>query len=284
MRRLLLIIAWFILEVNTSFSQHTGEQHWLDSMLTVMSPQQKIGQMFIIRSFSNDQENHVQSVVNTIQKFQVGGVCYFKGTSNHLQKRIQQYRQASTIPLINSMDAEWGGGMRLTDIRKYPKQFCLGSLTDNRKIYYLAKAMGQQLRQLGIHMNFAPVVDINNNLQNPVINERSFGSDRVLVTKKSFAFLQGLQDGGVLACLKHFPGHGDTDIDSHSDLPELSFSRKRLDSMELFPTKHCCPIIQQPLWWAISTYLSSTPSQICRQPCPIPLHITFSEIHLITVV
>lgn len=241
MRRLLLIIAWFILEVNTSFTQHTGEQHWLDSMLTVMSPQQKIGQMFIIRSFSNDQENHVQSVVNTIQKFQVGGVCYFKGTSNHLQKRIQQYRQASTIPLINSMDAEWGGGMRLTDIRKYPKQFCLGSLTDNRKIYYLAKAMGQQLRQLGIHMNFAPVVDINNNLQNPVINERSFGSDRVLVTKKSFAFLQGLQDGGVLACLKHFPGHGDTDVDSHSDLPELSFSRKRLDSMELFPYQALLP-------------------------------------------
>lgn len=234
MKRKLFMLLWS-LACLTLQAQITNDSIWLDSMLRTMTPQEKIGQLFIIRAYANDQENHIQSVLQQIRDHQVGGICYFKGTSKLLQERMRQYSEVSKIPLLNSMDAEWGAGMRLTDVSKYPKHLCLGALTNNRLIYHMAKTMAMQLRELGIHMNFAPVADVNNNLQNPVINERSFGSDRLRVTTKSFAFLQGLQDGGVLACLKHFPGHGDTDVDSHNELPELPFDRNRLDSIELFP-------------------------------------------------
>ncbi|MBK9108578.1 MAG: serine hydrolase [Saprospiraceae bacterium] len=204
-------------------------------MVNSMSLDEKIGQLFIVRSFSNENEIQKAEVINTIVNYGVGGVCLFKGTVPSLIQRLDTYQLVSKWPLMMSMDAEWGLGMRMTDIHKFPKQFCLGALTENSLIYHMAYEMGRQMKTLGIHMNFAPVADINNNLLNPVINERSFGSNRIRVSAKSFAYMQGLQDAGVMACLKHFPGHGDTEVDSHKDLPVLPFSKTRLDSIELFP-------------------------------------------------
>lgn len=206
-----------------------------DTLLKKMTLEEKIGQLFIIRSFSNENEEQTRDVIHTIKTFGVGGVCFFKGTLAGMTQKIDTYQTVSKWPLLMSMDGEWGLGMRLTDVSRFPKQMCLGALTDNKPIYRMAYEMASQMKLVGLHMNFAPVADINNNLLNPVINERSFGSDRRMVTAKVFAYMQGLQDGGILACLKHFPGHGDTEVDSHKDLPVLPFSKSRLDSLELFP-------------------------------------------------
>ncbi len=229
--RLLLFVLISQLHVHAQ----TAEQRWIDSMLSTMSLDEKFGQLFIIRSYANGADSQAEVVINQIRDYHVGGVCFFKGTVPHLVHRIQQYQNAASIPLMMSMDAEWGAGMRLTDVVKFPKQITLGALRDNRQIYEMGRLVAAQLKNLGIHMNFAPVVDINNNLNNPVINERSFGSNHLMVTVKAFAYMQGMQDGGILACLKHFPGHGDTDVDSHMDVPEIPYSRSRLDSLELFP-------------------------------------------------
>lgn len=218
-----------------SHSQNYSASRWADSVLATMSLDEKLGQLFVIRSFSTQNEQQIQDVSALIQDYHIGGICFFKGTSGSLYELIQKYQKLSKIPVMVSMDAEWGLGMRITDAFSFPKQMSLGALKENRLIYDLGKEMAIQMKLFGIHMNYAPVLDINNNLNNPVINERSFGSNRQKVLLKSIAFLQGLQDHGVLACVKHFPGHGDTDLDSHKDLPVLNFSRKRLDSLELYP-------------------------------------------------
>lgn len=235
--RIFVCFLYVLLFPYQNFCQGSQVLQEPDSILNKMSLEEKIGQLFIIRSFANDNEEHTAEVIKTIQTYGIGGVCFFKGSIPSLIQKIDTYQISSKWPLMMSMDAEWGLGMRLTDVRKFPKQLCLGALADNRPIYQMAREMARQMKQLGIHMNFAPVVDINNNLLNPVINERSFGSDRMRVTAKAFAYMQGLQDGGILACLKHFPGHGDTEVDSHKDLPVLPFTKTRLDSIELFPFK-----------------------------------------------
>lgn len=147
------------------------------------------------------------------------------------------YQSNASIPLLMSMDAEWGLGMRMLDGFSFPKQMSLGAIQDNQLVYKMGKEMGYQLKSVGIHMNYAPVLDINNNINNPVINERSFGSNRKQVLAKSFALMQGMQDAGVLASLKHFPGHGDTEIDSHHDLPTLSYSKRELIVLKCFLLK-----------------------------------------------
>ena len=135
-----------------------------------------------------------------------------------------------------SMDAEWGLGMRLKKSTiSFPRQLTLGAIQDNRIIYDMGKEVARQMRRLGVHINFAPVVDVNNNPKNPVINTRSFGEDPFNVTAKSYMYAKGMQDHGVMACAKHFPGHGDTDVDSHHDLPVINHDRRRLDSIEMFP-------------------------------------------------
>ena len=231
-RSLLLIIFCFRTKAH---SQNYRANIWADSVMSTMSLDEKLGQLFIVRSFSNQNEQQIQDVSVLIQNYHIGGVCFFKGTAGSLFDLIQKYQSLSKIPILVSMDAEWGLGMRITDAFSFPKQMSLGALKENRLIYELGKEMAIQMKLFGIHMNYAPVLDINNNLNNPVINERSFGSNRQRVLLKSYALMQGLQDYGVLACLKHFPGHGDTDLDSHKDLPVLNFSKNRLDSLELYP-------------------------------------------------
>ena len=237
------IIAVFSLSANRnhrynfSHALDPREALWVDSMFNALSPEERLGQLFMIRAHSDRGPEFEQEVEETIRQYHVGGLCFFQGTPERQAELTNRYQALSDrLPLLVSMDAEWGLGMRLKDaVISYPKQIMLGAITDNRLIYDMGRDLARQCRRLGVHINFAPVADINNNPNNPVINDRSFGEDRNNVTAKCFQYMMGLQDGGVLACAKHFPGHGDTDVDSHLDLPVISHSYERLDSLELFP-------------------------------------------------
>ena len=212
------------------------EQRWVDSVYAAMSEDERLGQLFMIRAHSDLGADHVASVKQQIRDYHVGGVCFFQGTPEKQLELTNQYQALSTLPLMVSMDAEWGLGMRLPDQTiSYPKQLALGAIRNNQLIYDMGTEIARQLRRMGVNVSFSPVLDVNNNPDNPVIATRSFGEDRYNVTAKGYMYMKGLQDHGVLASAKHFPGHGDTDVDSHLDLPVISHPRQRLDSIELYP-------------------------------------------------
>jgi beta-N-acetylhexosaminidase len=211
---------------------------WVDSLLNTMSLNQKICQLMMIRGHSDKTPQYEQDVANLIKTYKVGGICFFQGTPGKQAILTNYYQSLSDIPLMIGMDAEWGLGMRLTDsVMSFPKSLTLGAIKNDGLIKEMGKEIASQLKRLGVHINFAPVADINNNAENPVINVRSFGENRENVALKATAYMKGLQENGIMACAKHFPGHGDTNIDSHYDLPVLSQSISRLDSLELFPFK-----------------------------------------------
>ena len=212
-------------------------QQWVDSVFKAMTPDEQLGQLMMIRAHSDKGAKHIAHVEKMIKDYHVGGLCFFQGTPEKQIQLINKYQQMNRhVPMLISMDAEWGLGMRFkADGMSYPKQLMLGAIQDNRLIYDMGKDIARQLRRVGTHVNFAPVVDVNNNPNNPVINVRSFGEDRYNVAAKSYMYMQGMQDGNVMACAKHFPGHGDTDVDSHYDLPVITHNRTRLDSIELLP-------------------------------------------------
>ncbi|MEM1120728.1 MAG: glycoside hydrolase family 3 N-terminal domain-containing protein [Bacteroidota bacterium] len=211
---------------------------WVDSVYNSLSQEERIGQFFMIRAHSDLGAEHIQSVKNQIQKYKVGGLCFFQGTPEKHAELINDYQSLSKVPLMVSIDGEWGLGMRMkSSTMSFPRQLMLGAIQDNRLIYEMGKQIAQDCRRIGIHVNFAPVADINNNAANPVIGTRSFGEDRYNVATKSYMYMKGLQDGKVMACAKHFPGHGDTDVDSHHDLPIIPHGLDRLDSIELYPFK-----------------------------------------------
>ncbi len=216
----------------------TQEAAWVDSVYASMSFEEQLGQLFMIRAHSNLGADHVAQVEKLIKEYHVGGLCFFQGTPEKQVELTNRYQQMTKLPLLVSMDAEWGLGMRLPDHTiSFPKQLALGAIQDNRLIYDMGAEIARQLRRMGVHVSFSPVLDINNNPNNPVIATRSFGEDRYNVTIKSYHYMKGLQDHGVMACAKHFPGHGDTDVDSHYDLPLIRHSRARLDSIEMYPFK-----------------------------------------------
>ncbi len=217
------------------------ETIWLDSMMSTLSIDEKIGQLFTIRAHSNLGADHVREVEQQIKKFHVGGLCFFQGTAAKQLELTRQYQSISKIPLLISMDAEWGLSMRLKDsIPVFPRNLMLGAVPNNELLYAYGRAHAAQLRRLGVHVNFAPVIDVNNNPLNPVINDRSFGEDKFNVVTKSYMYMIGLQDEGIMACGKHFPGHGDTQVDSHYDLPVINHDRSRLEEIELFPFELLC--------------------------------------------
>ncbi len=216
--------------------QLVAQKQWVDSVFNALSEEQRLGQLFMIRAHSNRGQDHINFVKKQIKDFGIGGLCFFQGTPDKQLKLTNDYQRMTNVPLMISMDAEWGLGMRLKKSTiSYPRQLTLGAIQDNHIIYDMGKEVARQMRRLGVHINFAPVVDVNNNPKNPVINTRSFGEDPFNVTAKSYMYAKGMQDHGVMACAKHFPGHGDTDVDSHHDLPVITHDRKRLDSVEMFP-------------------------------------------------
>lgn len=212
------------------------EKSWVDSVYNNMSFEEQIGQLFMVRAHSNLGADHIAGIEKMIRDYHIGGLCFFQGTPEKQLELTNRYQKLSKLPLMLSMDAEWGLGMRLPDHTiSFPKQLALGAIRDNRKIYDMGAEIARQLRRMGVHVSFSPVLDVNNNPDNPVIATRSFGEDRYNVTVKSYNYMKGLQDNGIMACAKHFPGHGDTDVDSHHDLPIIRHDRQRLDSIELYP-------------------------------------------------
>lgn len=232
-------ILFLFLICNIAIAQERmSESEWIEKVMSQMNTQDKVSQLFVIRSKSDNNIEEINYIKNLLAKYAIGGVCFFQGTPRRQVELTNTYQSICRVPLMISMDAEWGTGMRLKNEGfSYPKNISLGAIRNNQLIYQTGYDIGLQLKRLGVHMNYAPCVDINLNPNNPVINERSFGSDKAEVTSKAFSYMYGLQDAGVLACLKHFPGHGDTDTDSHYDLPVLLHSRERIDSIESFPYK-----------------------------------------------
>ena len=211
---------------------------WADSIYAQMNWEERIGQLFMARAHSDLTEKHVDEVKRIIKDHHVGGLCFFQGTPQKQAALTNDYQAIAKVPLMIAVDAEWGLGMRFKESAiSYPRQLTLGAIQDNSLIYRMGRDIGRQLKAVGMHVNFAPVVDVNNNKNNPVINDRSFGEDRFNVTAKSYQYMRGMQDENIMACAKHFPGHGDTDTDSHLDLPVIKHNRQRLDSIELYPFK-----------------------------------------------
>lgn len=210
---------------------------WVDSIYGSLTVDQRIGQLFMLGLTSNDHDSIVQKVVDEVKNYQVGGLCFLVGTPERQVAITNEIQSTAKIPLMIALDAEWGAAMRFKEEEGFPWPMAMGALTDNSLIEQAAYNIGEELKQTGVHMNFAPVADININPDNPIIGNRSFGSHLENVSQKAIAYANGLRAASVLSCAKHFPGHGDTDMDSHKTLPQLSFDRKRLDSIELYPYK-----------------------------------------------
>ena len=215
-----------------------SQQQWVDSIYSNMSLDQKIGQLFMVMSFPDGNSTKQQNTIHQINKYHIGGVLFSKGSSRQQQQDTKRYQRFSEIPLLVAADAEWGMAMRLQDVTPYPYAMTLGALPHDELVYALAKRMGERKRQMGVHVSFAPVVDVNSEADNPIIGVRSFGDHPVRVAKKAQAFMEGLQDAGVIAVAKHFPGHGVSISDSHKTLPRINRTKEALDTIDLVPFKH----------------------------------------------
>ncbi len=228
----------FILTVSIAFSQKNSslpQEKWVDSIYNQMSFEEKVGQLFMVAAYSNKNENHYQDIDALVEKYNVGGLIFFQGGPVRQAQLTNRYQSKSKVPLFIGIDAEWGLSMRLDSTYRYPWNMTLGAIQDYELIKEMGKQMGRQSKRMGIHFNFAPVVDINTNPKNPIIGNRSFGEDKINVTNAAEAIMLGLQSENVFATAKHFPGHGDTSTDSHHTLPVVNFDKERLDNVELYP-------------------------------------------------
>lgn len=212
-------------------------RQWVDSVMNKLTLKEKVGQLFIYTIAPVDTKRNQILLKDAVDTYKVGGLLFSGGKMQSQAELTNQAQRMAKIPLMITFDGEWGLAMRLRGTPVFPRNMVLGCIQDNRLIYEYGREMARQCRQLGVQVNFAPVADVNINPKNPVINTRSFGEDPVRVADKVVAYASGLEGGGVLSVCKHFPGHGDTDVDSHKALPVLPFTRERLDSVELYPFK-----------------------------------------------
>lgn len=217
------------------FALPDSGQHWVDSVFQTLTPEQKIGQFFMVATFSNRHESHYQYISHLIQTNHIGGLIFFQGGPYRQAILTNRYQALSKVPLLIGIDGEWGLGMRLDSTMGFPKQMALGAIRNNELIYQMGAEIGRQCQRLGIHINFAPVSDINSNPANPVIGVRSFGESKENVALKASAYMRGLQQTHVIATAKHFPGHGDTNADSHHTLPTVSRSSEQMREVDLYP-------------------------------------------------
>ncbi|WP_051568444.1 glycoside hydrolase family 3 N-terminal domain-containing protein [Crocinitomix catalasitica] len=208
---------------------------WADSVFNSLTPRERIAQLFMVAAYSNKEVAHEKSIATLLEKEKIGGLIFFKGTPTAQANLTNRYQSISKTPLMIAIDGEWGLAMRLDSTVSYPRQMTLGAIQDESLLYKMGTDIAAQCKTMGIHVNFAPVIDVNNNPANPVINNRAFGEEKLNVTKLGMAYMNGMQDAGIIACGKHFPGHGDTDTDSHKALPTIMHSYERLNDIELYP-------------------------------------------------
>ena len=213
------------------------QQKWVDSIYNNMSLEQKVGQLFMVRAFSNQSQAHVNSIAKLINENHIGGLIFSSGGPVRQAQLNNLYQAISKTPLLIGMDAEWGLSMRLDSTYAFPWNMTLGAIKDDKLIEETGRYIGEHCKRIGVHFNFAPDVDINTNPKNPIIGNRSFGEDRDNVTAKGLAFMKGMQEAGVLANAKHFPGHGYIKADSH--LQEVIDDRdlNTIQSTDILPFK-----------------------------------------------
>lgn len=214
-----------------------AQQQWADSVFNALTPEERLGQLFMVAAYSNRDQKHVDEIKELIGNYNIGGLIFFQGGPHRQAKLNNEYQSLAKVPLAIAMDAEWGIGMRLDSVYDFPKQMTLGAIQDRKWIYEMGKEVSNQFHILNMHVNFAPVVDVNVNPNNPVIGYRSFGENKEEVALRGIAYMKGLQDHGIMANAKHFPGHGDTGVDSHYDLPVITHSKARMTDTELYPFK-----------------------------------------------
>ena len=235
------------------FSQNSEKE--IEKLMSQMTLKEKVGQLIMIGADTDLNKKYCEKILKDIDSNKVGGVCFFKGKSDNLPKLINKYNSVCKIPLLVSIDGEWSLSMRFTDLDPFPRAMAFGALdsSDYSLVYQQANIIGKQCNTLGIHINFAPAIDINLNPANPVINTRSFGQNKWRVSLLSEQYIKGLQDNNVMAVIKHFPGHGDTDLDSHLSLPTISHSKDFIDTVDLIPFKYN---IEKGVWGAMVAHLN----------------------------
>ena len=224
-------------EETTLFKLTPSGTKWVDSIYNSMSLDEKLGQLFMVAAYSNKDANHINTIDKLIAENKIGGLIFFQGGPIRQAKLANRYQSKSKLPLFIGNDAEWGLSMRLDSTYSYPYNMTLGAVQDMDLIQKMGNQIGEQSKRLGLQFNFAPVLDINTNPNNPIIGFRSFGEDKNNVSQRAIALMKGIQNRGVFATGKHFPGHGDTETDSHKGLPTVHFSKDRLEIMEFFPYK-----------------------------------------------
>ena len=235
--RYILVFLLFSISSIGQIKSNLSQEVWVDSVYNQLSFDEKIGQLFMVAAYSNKDEAHNKSIDKLIEDNKIGGLIFFQGGPVRQAKLTNRYQAKSKVPMFIGIDAEWGLSMRLDSTYRYPWNMTLGAVQDMKLIEKAGNQMAKQSKRMGIHFNFAPVVDINTNPKNPIIGNRSFGETKENVTFRALALMKGLQDEGVYATAKHFPGHGDTSTDSHHTLPSVQFDKSRLDEVELYPYK-----------------------------------------------
>ena len=236
--RIIYIVAiCLIVFPSILFAQNSAARkaRWVDSVYNTLTEAERIGQLFMVAAYSGGRDYNEDAITQLVANHQVGGLIFMQGTPEAQAQQNNKYQRMANVPLLIGMDAEWGLGMRLTGVKDLPRQMMIGATMDTALAYRLGVAVAAQCKRLGVHINFAPVVDVNNNPKNPIINARSFGEDKEWVAKLGIAYMRGMQDNGVMACAKHFPGHGDTETDSHKDLPTINKTIAQLEALELYP-------------------------------------------------
>jgi len=217
------------------FAQTNAEKKWVKKQFHALSLDEKIAQLMVLRAHSNWDNRKIDSLADLIKKYDIGGLCFFQGGPVRQAIQTNNYQAIAKTPLLITIDAEWGVGMRLDSVDMFPRQLLLGAMPSSNLVYQMGVAIAEQCKRLGIQVDYAPDIDINNNPANPVINDRSFGQNKQTVMDYGIAYMKGLQDNGVMATAKHFPGHGDVSVDSHKDIPVINKTRAELDSLELVP-------------------------------------------------
>ena len=212
-------------------------EKYADSLYQQLSLDEKIGQLYIVALYNNRGEEEIQKIRNLVEKEKIGGLILMQDNAEKHIQLLNEFQGKSKVKMMIGIDGEWGLFQRFPAAHKFPWAMTLGAIQDNSLIYEMTSKIAEDCKRMGIYWDFAPVVDVNTNPANPIIGNRSFGSDINNVIAKGLAYAQGLQDNGVLASMKHFPGHGDTDTDSHLDLPVVSHNLERLNSVELAPFK-----------------------------------------------
>ena len=237
MKKILLSSLLIVGCLTSLDAQKMSEKKWVRKQFAALNMNEKIGQLMVIRVHSNWSQYKIDSISALIQQYNVGGLCFFQGGPVRQAMQTNAFQSVAKTPLFIAIDAEWGLGMRLDSVESFPRQLSMGAFASSDLVYQMGAAIAEQCKRLGIQINYGPVIDINNNPLNPVINDRSFGQSKTKVIQQGVAYMKGMQDNGIMATAKHFPGHGDVNVDSHFDLPVINKSRAALDSLELEPFK-----------------------------------------------